>query len=291
MVCPENNPGIIIKYNGTMKYNLKILPTRVQQMKYKSTLIITTLIALFVGGALISVNFNPNLKEKGVKMAEVLCKDPVSKEATDFFRKYEELFSISLIRLLEKKDIDDQDNIMAITYLSQTKDERVVKLLLNFLHSDNEQIKYVTVDVLGDIGDKTATKDLSVLWLSETRKENEFMGIQMRIATALAKIRDKEAVPYLSETYNSGDKSIKLMSAVALYEILGEDGYFNDIKESLRDEDFRIRALTIGMLGLIRNKKTIPLLEEALNDDDPKIRESAEKYLDWIKSGLLKTHD
>lgn len=257
-------------------------------MKYKATLIIITVIALFVGRALIDVT-----KDEGVKMAEVLCKDPGSKEANEFFLTDNELLIISLIRLLEKKDIDDSTKITAITYLSVTKDTRAVKLLLNLLHSDNEQIKYGTVTTLGHIGDKTATKDLCALWLSETTgnkctDKNESKGSQLLIAVALAKIRDKEAVPYLLETYNNGDKIIKLLSAVALYEILGEDSYFNDIKEFLRDEDFEIRSGTILMLGDIGNKKTIPLLEEALNDDNPKIRKAAQMYLDWIKSDRMK---
>jgi HEAT repeat protein len=257
-------------------------------MKYKYTLIIITVIALFVGRALIDVNHN-----KGVKMAEVLCRDPSSKEANDFFSNDEGLFVTSLIRLLEKKDIDDSTKVAAISYLSATKDTRPVKLLLNLLHSDNEQIRYVTVITLGDIGDKTATKDLCALWLSETRDnkgtdKNEFKNIQFQIAIALAKICDKEAVPYLLETYKSGNKSVKLICAVALYEILGGDSYFNDIKEALRDDNLKIRFMTLSMLGDIGNKKAIPLLEGLLNDDNPKIRTAAQKYLDLMKSDKME---
>ncbi|MEW6025782.1 MAG: HEAT repeat domain-containing protein [Planctomycetota bacterium] len=253
------------------------------QRKYIALIIIV--FTLLFGIALMDDFFIEDTRKEAVKMARILCKEPGSQEATAFFSgKRETLMLPALMTIIEDKKEDIEIKSMAITFISALKDKRATELLLELLNDDNQNLRIIVIDALGHIKDRTSTKRLCELWVLETANgKDDSKSIQMSVAVALGRIKDKKTTPSFLETYNSSNKRIKMLSAVALYEISGDDIYLNDIKAFLQDDDPEWRMGTIVMLGSMGNKKSIPLFEDALKDNDYKVRQTAERYINLIK--------
>jgi|SRR3989339_604857 len=260
-------------------------------MKRKFILVASIIIISFVVPVLCVGTKEASLK-KASKMAEMYCRNPDSGEARDFINKNPELFISALIEIVNDNKKDPSQKMIPIYFLSVAKEKRAIEPLLKCLRSNNSEMRDYAAMGLEDIGDKKIVKDLSTAWISETI-DNKWedvtysASVRRRIASALVKFGDKESVPALLKTYNSNNSEIKYLSTVALYGILNEDIYFNEINDVLQSED-PIRAKIISWLGEIYSKKNkmiiIPLLEKYINDKDPKIRKVAKNALITIRS-------
>ena len=78
--------------------------------------------------------------------------------------------------------------------------------------------------------------------------------------------------------------SIKLMG------LMGDDQSFNKLKGLVHDSDWLIKLYLIKALEKFRKPEIIDLLSELKSDNDPDVRETAEKTLNKMRKILLPSN-
>lgn len=127
----------------------------------------------------------------------------------------------------------------------------------------------VGIEALGKIGDRRAVGPLLAL-LKETYT-------RPKAALALARIGDREALPFLEKTWREEKQdSIKMSLEAALY-LMGDKSKGELLVEKLGDS--KLRGEAIELLGEIGDKKGIGPLSEALSDKSREVRIKAVKAL------------
>jgi len=257
-------------------------------------------IALIVFGALLllvvlSISFQNVRRQKAAKMARDLCKsslretDLKGKRAVEFFQRNKDLFVPALIGVLRDKNQSEVSKTLAVNFLAERKDKRATLPLLALLQDDNWRLRFFAAQALGQIGSKKATKGLMQAWLNETQNDihqenGNPWAVQREIAIAIAKIEDKRAVPAFLKTYQNESEEIQLLSAMVLYKLVEDVAYLSALADALHSKDYKIRGKVIWTLGDLGDQKIIPLLQDALDDADSRIRDIAQKAIEKLKT-------
>jgi hypothetical protein len=264
-------------------------------MKRKLIKIVLIVFGVLLLLVVLSISLQNVRMQKAVKMARDLCKsslretDLKGKRAIEFFQRNEDLFVPALIEVLRDKNQSDVSKTLAVNFLAERKDKRATLPLLELLQDDNWRLRFFASQALGQIGDKRATESLMQAWLNETQKDihqekGNPWAVQREIALALAKIGDKRAVPAFLKTYQNESKEIQLLSAMVLYKLVEDVAYLNALADAVHSEDYKIRGKVIWTLGDLGDQKMIPLLQDVLDDTDPKIRDIAQKAIEKLKT-------
>jgi HEAT repeat protein len=250
-------------------------------MKY-IRMIIVVFILMLIGGMVGNVLRQCYLEKKAFEAAQILCSTFNSTEAIEaerFFQENADLYIPALIKIAKDEDQEVGTRTTALLHIGVNRDIIAVAPLCELLSCNDWQIRFFAAQALGKIQDKEATERLSQAWLNEESKK-----VRYEIAIALAKIGDKRAIPALLETYKSDDRYIQILSAVVLYKLSGDDHYLDLITKAVTHEECKIRVMVIYILGQIGDKEMIPLIEQALDDKDSRIREMAQMSIEAIES-------
>jgi CheY-like chemotaxis protein len=126
--------------------------------------------------------------------------------------------SFDLEQIIQMAGDADADNRQkAIRLLSKTKDERIVKIIIEALNDENNEVRRQAADALGSLEEKSAVVPL----IGKLEDSDDFVrGI---VTWALGKIKDQSAVDALIACLNDKDWWVRKNAAEALKKIGGED--------------------------------------------------------------------
>ncbi len=143
-------------------------------------------------------------------------------------------------------------------------DQRLISKLESHLQDKDEIVRQRIVDLLGDLNNTSA-----VPTLIDVLKKDEYKNVQQAAAEALAKSRDKRAIPALLEKLESSNPLVRYYAVSAL-------GSFNDdnIIEQLLDimsdpeEASDVKHQAALSLSQIKNQAAEPTLLKIFNSQN-----------------------
>ncbi|MBI5574436.1 MAG: HEAT repeat domain-containing protein [Elusimicrobia bacterium] len=188
-----------------------------------------------------------------------------------------------------KNDPDNSVKMQAILILGNMRASGAVDSLIPLLKDKNPDIRLMSAQALGKIGDVKAApaiKDALLVSAEEMKtdavlKEPYHLGQYKRLVTtqisALGELKDKSSEPNIEELLKSDDKNIKIAAASSLGKLGNKSGLSVAIK-LVNDKDVQIQA--IETLGNIGDASAISVLEKIFNTETSNnIKESARTAL------------
>lgn len=142
----------------------------------------------------------------------------------------------------------------AIKTLGKLKSRGAIRILCQLLEDKNEEIRFLVLKTLGDVGDKMAMPHILPLLQKKRLKGQKSEIIRQTAIEVLGRIGDPEAIP-------------------TLLDLLKSKGVF-------RKEDETIRKSVVDALGAIRNPELEEVLQAVIEKDaDVAVREAARRAL------------
>jgi len=190
----------------------------------------------------------------------------------------------TVIALGKLKDLESYDNIVTILKghpegairaaaagaLGNIGDIRAVDPLLESLKSEpNKQILLEVTQALAALGDRKAVEPLR-----ESLKNEKGMTVKTWIAEALALFGEDEGYDFLVEVLSTGIEVEVKHAMLAVIHIPGERS-FEILKKSFKDIRPLVRKYAAMGAHQRVGEDVIPLLAEALDDDDGSVRYAA----------------
>lgn len=187
-----------------------------------------------------------------------------------------------------KNDTDNSVRTQAILILGNMRSQSAVDSLIPLLKDKNLDIRLMSAQALGKIGDAKAApaiKDALLVSVEEMKIEKEpyLQGQYNRLisaqASALGELKDKSSEGKIEELLKNDEKSVKLSAASALGK-LGNKSGLDVTKELVSDKNDMIRTQAIETLGNIGDASAIPVLEKIFNTEtNNSIKEAARSAL------------
>lgn len=181
-----------------------------------------------------------------------------------------------LIDALHSDDNDTRKN--AITALTKVG-LLAVPDLCRALNDDEKKVRHAAAEALGEIGDTTAVPNL----LKTLHDIDE--DVRVNAAEALGKLKDHIASPSLLEVLKNTNNGFlfRAKAIIALLNIGNPDAVPSLSECLLNDNDEDIRPFAAYALGEIRNAAALPALITALNDPYGTVRQAAANALGKIR--------
>lgn len=202
------------------------------------------------------------------------------------------------------------DGVRALTRnsaaIQRMERDRDVSGLISALLDGNQDIRYQAASALGRIGDPSAMpaliarlhdSDAGVRWISaialgrmgkavipslvEATKDPD-PDVRWRAVLALKDAGEVDAVRYLIDRLDDGDRYVRERAAIALGE-LGKAAVEACI-HSLSDSRPRVRIGALFALGISGDAEALPILTEYLSSGDRETAEAAERALKYRRS-------
>lgn len=145
------------------------------------------------------------------------------------------------LEILKTGNVEEKEKAIDALGKMGSDAREAVPLLIQAIKED--ALCWTAVSALGNIGGKKAANVLS-----KSLIEDSDMGVRMRAATALGKVKDVDTIPAL--------------------------------RKALKDRDEFVRESTCYALGEFASTMIIPDLKEVLNDNVDFVRKSAAKALE-----------
>lgn len=178
-----------------------------------------------------------------------------------------------LIELLQ--DPDERVKINTLQMLAELHATEAVPAVIPLLSSKNWRVRFFSAEALRRLEDRKVLDPLLSAWAVETDSR-----VCLQVAIAIAKFGDEKAVPVLRSAFQGNDPDRKVLAAIALLKLSGEPSVKTYLREILKTAEVRLKSLTLFALAETGDSSDVlDLLELATQDEDPKIREKAHKYL------------
>ena len=177
-----------------------------------------------------------------------------------------------------------------------------VKYILGFLNHDNWKVRLISVETLGNIGDKATIPALverlvdekidvrrkaasALKQLGDPVGELIFMGIfgDRKAIDRIILDRDPRSVPLLLISLKNKEWKARKFAAFLLGKMVIPEAV-EPLIETLHDNDAWVRQSAVEALGKIKNKDAVQPLMGCLNDIDPKVRAEAATSLGILKA-------
>ncbi|MBI4651247.1 HEAT repeat domain-containing protein, partial [Candidatus Desantisbacteria bacterium] len=211
-----------------------------------------------------------------------------------------------LIELLKSDDYTLQEH--AAGALGTIKDKQALPALLDALTSKKFKRKYIVCRALGKIGDTSAITPLINAYMTGND------DVQKYVIKAMVDI-GHSSLPRLLENLKNNDIILQKLSIIALGQIgapdisksliqiadnknkdlviyslgqLADTSSLDFLIKSLKDPDWQIRQKTAFALTRFTNKKPLPALRAALNDEISNVREWAAIAIECISGERCK---
>ncbi|OGS43292.1 MAG: hypothetical protein A2539_03055 [Elusimicrobia bacterium RIFOXYD2_FULL_34_15] len=194
------------------------------------------------------------------------------------------------IALIERVKSDPSNSVrsQAILILGNMHAQPAVDPLIQLLTDKNLDIRLLSAEALGKIGDPKASsviRNCLLNSISEMKNEtdsnrlNQYKRLITISVKALGNLKDVTSEETLTELLDNDEKSIKVSAASALGSIGNKSGLSIAMKLS-EDTDYLIKAQAIEALGNIGDSSAIPALEKIANtDSNSNIKEAARTSL------------
>ncbi|MDM8567279.1 HEAT repeat domain-containing protein [Candidatus Halobeggiatoa sp. HSG11] len=161
--------------------------------------------------------------------------------------------------LLPEKNIDLKMRIIYALGTSQAPVQVITPLLLPFLEDENNSIRQITIEMLGQLGNYEIIKQLIPLL-----KDSE-SSIRISVVSALSEIDNSEVIKSLLELLQEPEWDIRQNVIEALGK-LGRDEAIKPLVELLKIPELPIRWEILEALEKLDNVKTIKLLLELIKE-------------------------
>lgn len=174
-----------------------------------------------------------------------------------------------------KNDTDNSVKMQAILIIGNMRATGAVDPLVSLLKDKNPDIRLMSAQALGKIGDtkaSTALKDILLLSIEEMKNEKEpyrqgqYKRLVSELVKALGELKNKLSESDIEELLKNDDKSIKLSAASALGK-LGNKSGLKVARELASDKDDIVRMQAIEAFGNIGDASAIPVLEKMFNTE------------------------
>jgi HEAT repeat protein len=156
----------------------------------------------------------------------------------------------------------------ALEALGRIGDPRMKDVLTSGLKNKEFLIRASAAEALSRLGDKK-----TIPLLKESLKDENYM-VRILATKALLKLGEADMEKPLLEFLNSNEASVR----AAVVEQLGQfkDKYLSRLAGVLlKDSSYLVRLRAIQQLGINRFNPALPLIQQALSDPNPKIRQVA----------------
>jgi len=190
-----------------------------------------------------------------------------------------------------KNDPDNSVKMQAILILGNMRSSGAVDSLIPLLKDKNPDMRLMSAQALGKIGDTkaaTALKDaLSVSVeeiknepsLKEPYRQGQYNRLISELVKSLGDLKDKSSEGKLEELLKNDEKSVKLSAASSLGK-LGNKSGLSEATKLVNDKDNMIRMQAVESLGNIGDASAISVLEKIFNTEtNNSIKESVRTSL------------
>ncbi|TET38730.1 MAG: hypothetical protein E3J72_02455 [Planctomycetota bacterium] len=171
-----------------------------------------------------------------------------------------------IVSLLTDEDRKDRVRQTAVKALGKIGGTWAMDNLVPILQDDLEDTitRAYAAEALGDIGNPIAVPAL----IEALNARDDW--IRRKSAIALGKIGDKKASKTLKKVWEKDtDEKVRLAAAFGLYRTAGNKAALEEILTTLKKGKVVMRRFAVDLIGETREKRFIPLLAEALYDEDP----------------------
>ena len=166
---------------------------------------------------------------------------------------------------LMKALVDKSPGVRATTInaLGTLGDMRAVEPMLKILKKDGPEVRYVVCISLAKLKAEETIPDLI-----DTLKNDPSDFVRGGAAKALGRIGNTNALEPLCESATSEEEviNVRVLSIIALSSFK-ETRSFEVLKELINSNDERIRFNVVQGMGILGDKRAIPVLKEALNKE------------------------
>ncbi|MBM9515135.1 HEAT repeat domain-containing protein [Desulfogranum marinum] len=216
--------------------------------------------------------------EKALKMTK--SSDAETKlEGTRLLCELGNRTSVPVLISLLREDVEKRTGAWAdiIPTLGHIGDPRATEILVDLVNFLDDQWlgREMAVKALGEIGDAKATPALiNAAWRADTREA---------AIISLAKFNDPRAASTLvSAIQPEEEQPVREAAVIGLVKLNSaavtaiNEEFFNYSQENKQTQK---RVWLCGVLGQIATKEALGVLKKSLTDQDPAVKECAEKYL------------
>ena len=156
--------------------------------------------------------------------------------------------------------------------------------LTDCLHAEDPKLVLNAVQALGERGNKAAS--LALLGLLEASDE---LQLKRNIILALGDIRNDAALPQVIAQFSSHHESLQLAVVESLARFRNYPSLFAlyELMKSQDNVSFQVRMSATLLMSQWLGRRMLPLLQEALREDDPRIQANAIESLANIRSAEI----
>lgn len=160
-------------------------------------------------------------------------------------------------------------------------DERHIEPLCKYLQDEDKMTVCNTIEALSLIMRRTKSYNPVVIKLILNKLYDDDNNIKSQVLDALGRIGEV-AIPYLGPFIYNHDNYIRAWTVLILSYIGTEEAEAIIVK-MLKDRSARVRQTAAKILGYMLRPNVIPFLLEARNDEDPDVREAANHSLELLR--------
>jgi HEAT repeat protein/predicted Ser/Thr protein kinase len=204
---------------------------------------------------------------------------------------------------------------LILTKMAALRDAGARKLLYALLDDKHEGVQLAAAEGLARLGDDAGKKVLQQV-LANADSPNQLVAAKAQIplgeygglpllttklgdndpevrqlaASAIGEIGDRSSLPDLLPLTGDKDWRVRIAAAGAVVAIVGIDpqvlaqASVDWTKSALKSQDLAVRKAAAGVLADIPEKEAVPLLAQAILDDDPSVRLAAARSAGKMKS-------
>jgi HEAT repeat protein len=182
------------------------------------------------------------------------------------------------------QDGDSSVRAWALRGLAKYHPADILDILHRALQDEDRPIRFDAMLELAERGDKEAIGSLvqRIADLKDHKHDREgWCPGEMRVVgmcELVADLKLSAAEPALREAYTNKCEEIRRPVCGALA-ALGDRDALGQLHQFARSGEALDRASSIRMLALVRNRASLPVLQEALHDREPWVREAAEEAI------------
>ena len=174
----------------------------------------------------------------------------------------------------------DDDKIVLIDILGETRNQKAIKPLINYLKDDNTLIRWSAKESL----EKIASENLEVI-IQYLENKNE--DVRYVIAHILMEINDDRVIEPLLNSLYDPDPDIRHV-AFEFFSKRDDEQFMTHLPNLTEDENIGIRIAAIKLLGKKGDESALESLKNALEDEDFKVIKEAKKSIRSIQKKIGK---
>lgn len=177
------------------------------------------------------------------------------------------------------KELADKDPAVranAAARLGEAGAKDAVPSLVAALNDPDEAVRVNVIRALGKIGDASTAPKIAAY------VADPLVTVRMAACQALGDLKDPAQVPALEKALYDRSDTMRLVAARALAHIPGPESLDALVRVALQDENERVRAVVVQVVGSRRATDAIPKLESALAAESDLVRANAAQALGEI---------